>query len=125
MPVSKPLALIYYSNLLPGSQLSNRMQDMGYRVQALSSLAMLPVDCEREKPLVVVAELVPAAEACAAIAKLKANAATQHIPVLAFSPVHDAATQSAAISAGVNLLAGNAAIAEQLPTLLDQVLQIE
>jgi hypothetical protein len=39
--------------------------------------------------------------------------------------VHDAATQSAAINAGVNLLAGNAAIAEQLPTLLDQVLQIE
>jgi PleD family two-component response regulator len=123
--VSKPLALVYYSNLLPGSQLSNRMQDLGYRVQSLDSLALLPETCEREKPLVVIAELVPAAEACAAVSKLRGNAATHHVPVLAFSPVHDPATQSAAIAAGVTLLAGNAAIAEQLPTLLDQVLQIE
>jgi PleD family two-component response regulator len=123
--MSKPLALVYYSNLLPGSQLSNRLQDLGYRVQSLDTVALLPPACEREKPLVVIAELLPAAEACAAIAQLKNNPATRHVPVLAFSPVHDAATQALAIEAGVALLAGNAAIAEQLPQLLDQVLQLE
>ena len=123
--MSKPLALVYYSNLLPGSQLPNRLQDLGYRVQTLDGLALLPAACERDKPLVVVAELVPTPDACAAIAQLKNNLATAHIPVLAFSPVHDAATQRMAVDAGVTLLAGNAAIAEQLPQLLDQVLQIE
>jgi hypothetical protein len=29
MPMSKPLALVYYSNLLPGSQLTGRLQDLG------------------------------------------------------------------------------------------------
>jgi response regulator RpfG family c-di-GMP phosphodiesterase len=123
--MSKPLALVYYSNLLPGSQLANRLQDLGYRVQSLDTVALLPPACEREKPLVVIAELLPATDACAAIAQLKNNPATQHIPVLAFSPVHDAATQALAIEAGVALLAGNAAISEQLPQLLDQILQIE
>jgi PleD family two-component response regulator len=123
--VSKPLALIYYSNLLPGSQLSNRMQDIGYRVQSVDVLVMLPETCEREKPMVVLAELFPAADVCAAVARIKENPATEHIPVLAFSPTHDPATQALAIKAGVTLLAGDAAIAEQLPQLLDQVLQIE
>jgi PleD family two-component response regulator len=123
--MSKPLALLYYSNLLPGSQLTNRLQDLGYRVQTVENVAFLPPDCEREKPLVVIAELLPAGDACAAIAKVKKSPATQHIPVLAFSEVHDAAIQASAIEAGVTLLAGNAAIAEQLPRLLDQVLQIE
>jgi response regulator RpfG family c-di-GMP phosphodiesterase len=123
--MSKPLALVYYSNLLPGSQLANRLQDIGYRVQTLESVAFLPADCEREKPLVVIAELHPVNDACAAIAQLKKNPATGHIPVLTFSPTNDAATQRLAIESGVTLLAGNAAISEQLPRLLDQVLQIE
>jgi PleD family two-component response regulator len=123
--MSKPLALVYYSNLLPGSQLCNRLQDLGYRVQSLEAVAMLPPACESEKPLVVIAELVPATDACAAITQLKHNPATQHVPVLAFSPVNDATTQAMAVQAGVALLAGNAAISEQLPQLLDQILQIE
>ena len=123
--MSKPLALVYYSNLLPGSQLSNRLQDLGYRVHPLETVALLASACEREKPLVVIAELVPAAEVCAAVAELKNKPATGHIPVLAFSRVSDAATQTAAKNAGVTLLAGNAAITEHLPQLLDQVLQIE
>jgi PleD family two-component response regulator len=123
--MSKPLALVYYSNLLPGSQLPNRMQDLGYRVESLETVALLAAACEREKPLVVIAELVPATDACAAIAQLKKNPATQHVPVLAFSPANDAATQASAKEAGVALLTGNAAIAEHLPQLLDQILQIE
>jgi CheY-like chemotaxis protein len=123
--MSKPLALVYYLNLLPGSQLANRLEDLGYRVQTLDSVALLPPACEREKPLVVIAELVPAPDACAAVAKVKKNPATQHVPVLAFTSANDAATQNSAMEAGVALLAGNAAIAEQLPQLLDQVLQLE
>jgi CheY-like chemotaxis protein len=123
--MSKPLALVYYSNLLLGSQLANRLQDLGYRVQSLNSAALLAPACEREKPLVAVAELSPPLEACSAVAQLRANPATRHIPVLAFSPAPDAPLQAQARQAGVTLLAASAAVSEQLPQLLDQILQIE
>ena len=123
--MSKPLALVYYSNLLPGSQLAGRLLDLGYRVQSLSSAVLLPETCEAEMPLVLIAEIAPAADVCAAIVCLKANPATQHIPVLGFSRTHSPAEQSQARQAGVTLLAADAGIAEQLPQLLDQILQIE
>jgi len=123
--MSKPLALVYYSNLLPGSQLPGRLLDLGYRVQSASSPALLAAACESEMPLVVIAELAPAAEVCAGIAQLKANPATQHIPVLGFSRSRSAAAQKQARAAGVNLLAADAGIAEQLPQLLEQILQVE
>ena len=123
--MSKPLALVYYSNLMPGSQLPGRLQDLGYRVQAISDADLLPAACEREMPLVVIAELAPAAEACGAIARLKANPATQHIPVLGFARARDASAQSQARQAGVSLLAAEAGMAEQLPQLLEQILQVE
>jgi len=123
--MSKPLALVYYSNLLPGSQLPGRLQDMGYRVQSVSSAELLATACDSEMPLVVIAELAPTAAACAAISELRANPATQHIPVLGFSRTHNAAMQSQAREAGVTLLAADAGIAEQLPQLLDRILQVE
>jgi len=123
--MSKPLALLYYLNMLPGSQLANRLEDLGYRVQTLGAVALLPLACEEDKPLVVVAELAPASDACAAVAQIRGNPATRHVPVLAYSAVLDADTQSAALKAGVALLAGNAAIGEQMAQLLDQVLQLE
>jgi CheY-like chemotaxis protein len=123
--MSKPLALVYYSNLMPGSQLPGRLQDLGYRVQSVSGAALLPSACESEMPLVLIAELAPAADACAAIARIKANPSTQHIPVLGFGRTHDVAAQTQAREAGVNLLAADAGIAEQLPQLLEQILQVE
>jgi CheY-like chemotaxis protein len=120
-----PLAIVYYSNLRPGSQLTGRLQDLGYRVQSLSDAALLPGACESEMPLVVIAELAPVVEACAAIARLRANPATQHIPVLGFARMPHAVAQAQAREAGVSLLAADAGIAEQLPQLLEQILQVE
>lgn len=123
--MSKPLALLYYSNLLPGSQLGARLQDLGYRVQSISAPSQLPGACNTGMPLVVIAELEPLAEASAAIAELRGDPATQHIPVLGFARVHDAALQAQARTAGVTLLAADAGIAEQLPQLLERILQVE
>jgi PleD family two-component response regulator len=123
--MSEPVALLYYSNLLPGSQLSSRLQDLGYRVLSVDHAAHLPQVCEREMPLVIIAELAPPLEAHDAISKVKRNPATQHIPVLGYSAAHDAHAQTRALEAGVNLLAGNEAVAGQLPQLLDQILQVE
>jgi len=123
--MSKPLALLYYSNLMPGSQLSNRLLDLGYRVHILGDITHLVESCQKEKPLLVVAELLPDSPACASIAKMKKDPETQHIPVLGYSATQDPALQQQATDAGVSLFAGNAAMAEHLPRLLDQVLQIE
>jgi CheY-like chemotaxis protein len=123
--MSKPLALVYYSNLLPGSQLVVRLQDLGYHVQSVSSAAHLPPAGEKDRPLVVIAEVFPPADARAAIARLRGNPATQHIPVLGFCREHDADAQTQAREAGVTLLAANDAIVEQLPQLLDRILQVE
>jgi PleD family two-component response regulator len=125
LSMSNPLALLYYSNLMPGSQLSGRLQDLGYRVQTVSTASQLATACDTEMPLVVIAELAPITAACAAISQLRTNAATQHIPVLGFARAHDASVQSQAREAGVTLLAADAGIAEQLPRLLDQILQVE
>jgi len=123
--MSKPTALLYYSNLMPGSQLSNRLLDLGYRVHILTDMALLVETCQLEKPLLVVAEILAGTPACTSIAQLKKDPATQHIPVLGYSAAHDPALQQQATEAGVSLLAGTAAISEHLPRLLDQVLQIE
>jgi DNA-binding response OmpR family regulator len=123
--MSKPLALLYYSNLMPGGQLANRLQDLGYRVQMLADMAALAETCQKEKPLVVVAELLPDGPAFDSIAQLRMDPATRHIPVLGWSAAQDVAQQLQASEAGVSLLAGTAAIAEHLPRLLDQVLQVE
>ena len=48
--MSKPLALLYYTNLLPGSQLAGKLQDLGYRVQTVSSPTLLPTACNDEMP---------------------------------------------------------------------------
>jgi hypothetical protein len=118
------VALVHYSNLLPGTQLANRLLDLGYRVETLHDLAKLRETCDREKPMVVVAEVSPDPKACAGIADLRNNLSTGHIPVLAYSATHDAALQTTAQQAGVTLLASSVAVLDQLPQLLDQVLEV-
>ena len=53
----QPLALFLYEKLLPSGQLVNRFQDKGYRVQSIGDPTTLVEHAEREKPLVVVADL--------------------------------------------------------------------
>jgi hypothetical protein len=122
--MSKPVALVHYSNLLLGSQLANRLIDLGYRVETLHDLTKLRETSDREKPMVVVAEISHDPNASAGIAELRQNASTGHIPVLAYSSTHDAGLQAAAQQSGVTLLASSAAILEQLPQLLDRALEV-
>ena len=123
--MSNPLALLYYANLLPGSQLAGRLQDLGYRVHTVGSVAALASACEGEMPMVVIAELAPTPEVCAEVSKLKGNPATQHIPVLGYARLPAPAAQTQARESGVTLVAADSGIAEQLPQLLEQVLQVE
>ena len=124
--MTQPLALVLYEKLLPGSQLVNRLQDLNYRVQAIADAERLVECAEQAKPMLVLADLESTRNnVCAALARLKQNAATKHLPVIGFSGENAAELQAAAKAAGVTLIVSEAAILSHLPQCLDQALQVE
>lgn len=123
--MTKPLALVFYERLLPGTQLVNRLQDLGYRVQAVNPAGNLATAAVAAKPLVVFADLQTARDNVSeAIAALKKNPTTQHLPVIAFAPEAAAELAEAAIAAGA-VAVGEAALLGQLPQLLDRALALD
>jgi CheY-like chemotaxis protein len=123
--MTRPLALVFYEKLLPGSQLVNRLQDLNYRVQAINDLAALLQSAQTEGPMLVVMDLESKrGDVCNVIAALKADAATQHVPVIAFAGEQATELQAAAQKAGATLVVGEATIANYLPQLLNQALQV-
>jgi CheY-like chemotaxis protein len=125
--MNQPLALVLYEKLLPGSQLVNRLQDLNYRVQTVSDTSLLMECCEQTKPMLVLADLRTAnQDVCGAIAKLKHNPATQHLPVIAFGDEEEGSElQKSALAAGVTLIVSESALLNHLPQCLDQALRIE
>jgi CheY-like chemotaxis protein len=124
--MTQPLALVFYEKLLPGSQVVNRLQDLNYRVQAIADPGKLVECAEQAKPMLVLADLDSTQNSiCAALARLKQNPATKHLPIIAFSREDAAELQAAAKAAGATLLVSEAAILNHLPQLLDQALQVE
>jgi CheY-like chemotaxis protein len=123
--VIQPLALVFYEKLMPGSQLVNKLQDLNYRVQTVSDPALLQPGALRESPLLVLVDLAGGDKIVTAIAGLKADAATSHIPVIAFAAEGATQAMAAARKAGAKFVVSENAIANHLPELLEQALQIE
>ena len=124
--MTEPLALVLYENLLPGSQLVNRLQDMKYRVQTVPDAGKLVESAEQTKPIVVLADLESTRQdVCAAIARLRQNPATRHLPVIAFGGESTPGLHAAAQAAGATLLVSQSAILTHLPQFLEQALRVE
>jgi PleD family two-component response regulator len=122
----KPLALVFYEKLLPGSQVVNRLQDMGYRVQTVADPAGLAKSAEESKPIVVLADLnCTRKDLCGGLGQLRRNPATKHLPVIGFGADDKPDVQSAALAAGVTLVVSEAAILHHLAQCLDRALQVE
>ena len=84
--MTQPLALLHYKKLLPGSQLMHRLEDLGYRVQTVSELASLLDEADSLKPLFMILDMEPKTpEVCDAIAGLRRQPGTAHIPVIAIT----------------------------------------
>lgn len=76
--------------------------------------------------MLVIVELTPTrTDVCAAIRELRKNPETRHVPIIAYGDPADADSTAAATSAGATLVAGQSAILEHLPHLLEQALQVE
>jgi len=122
----EPLALVLYEKLLPGSQLVNRLQDLNYRVQAISDAAMLMECAEQARPMLVFADLESTRNnVCSAIARLRQNPATKHLPVIAFGSENAPEVQKAAQAAGVTLIVSEQALLYHLSECLQQALQVD
>jgi DNA-binding response OmpR family regulator len=121
------LAIVFYERLLPGTQVVNRLTDLGYRVSTAHVASEIPQLVENQKPMVVVADLVlRAGDFITVITELKRSAATNHVPVLGFcDPKKHRKLADAAVAAGANMVAAEKGILDQLPRLLDHVLAVE
>jgi PleD family two-component response regulator len=124
--MTQPLALIFYEQLLPGSQLIHRMQDLGYRVLTVLDVEQFAAVVAREKPMVVVVDLrVRKGNILEEVKAVKANGETSHIPILGMAGDPDPKLLAAAQAAGVALVAHVSSIGGQLPQLLEHVLRVE
>lgn len=122
--MTKPLALVLYERLMPGSQLVNRLQDLGYRTETLNDAKSLVQMAEKVKPMLVMADLEPAsANVSAALSRLKENPSTAHLPIIAFCADNTADVTN--IAKAATLVVTDTAIANHLSQFLQQALQID
>lgn len=122
--MTKPLALVLYERLMPGSQLVNRLQDLGYRTETVNDPKSLVEQAEKIMPMLVVADLEPAsANISDALSRLKGNSATSHLPIIAFCADNSVDLPNTATAA--TLVVTDSAIVTHLPLFLDRALQVD
>jgi len=122
--MTTPLALVFYEALMPGSQLVNRLQDLGYNVVVHTEASTLVEQAKECKPFLLVMDLASQNDLNAVLRHLRQTPETAHVPVLAFTKDGQEARRLAAHEAGATLVAGDAAMLAHLPQLLEQVLEV-
>ncbi len=124
--MSSPLVMLFYEKLMPGSQMVNRLQDLGYRVASVTQIDKLIHEVRQQHPMALVADLYSKQGAVASsIQSLKEDLETQHIPILAFAAVDQEELHEKARVAGAKLIAGEEAVLDQLPHLMEHLLEID
>lgn len=119
----QPLALLLYEKLLPGTQLVNRLQDLGWRIVTVNDEALLARTAEEHKPMIVVADLVSARKNVASgISELRRNPLTAHIPIVAFTAESDQKVFDGALAAGATVVVSDTAILQHLNQVIEQAL---
>jgi len=123
--MTEPLAIVCYQALMPGTQLVNRLQDLGYRVLSHGNTDTLAAQAKDSKPLLIIVDLAGSGDIAAALTQLKQAPETQHIPVLAFAAETLVERRAAAHAAGATLVASDTAVGAHLPQLLEQLWELE
>lgn len=124
--MTKPLALVFYERLLPGSQLVNRLHDLDYRVETVMDAALLPKIAFEKRPIVMVLDLVSKGVSISElIHEMKVNPATTHIPIIGFADKNQKKLHDQAVKNGADLVAYDDALLPQLAQLLEHALHLE
>ncbi len=99
--MTKPLAIIHYERLMPGSQLTHRLTDLGYRVQTVPEAPDLLETARRDKPMIIIVDLaVKKANMCEVIQGLRSETETEHVPIIGFAPAKDQKLHAEAMRCG-------------------------
>lgn len=121
----KPLALVFYERLLPGSQLGNRLNDLGYRVQVLEEPSLILETARQQKPIILLIDLgTRKGSICSIIQEVRADGETSHLPIIGFASQQNQKIQDDAVKAGATLVAIDDALLPQLPHLLEHALEV-
>jgi two-component system cell cycle response regulator DivK len=121
----EPLAVLVCDNLLLLSRIANALQQIKYRVRTLRDPAALLAVARDEQPLFVILDLtLKSGDPCAAVAQLKADDSLKHLPVLAFADHTNKPLLDRARAAGADAVTSNAAVAQHLPQLIEQLLAV-
>lgn len=124
--MTKPLALLAYERMIPGSQLLVKFSDLGYRTEHLSDLGKMIRLAEETSPLVIVIDLEwRTRDPFLSINSLSLNQQTAHVPIIAFADMDSEERLEKALNMGASLVTGTDAVLQQLPQLLEQALQID
>lgn len=111
---------------MPGSQLVNRLQDLQYRVHAVTDPGELVAAAGSAGPMVILADLASTrADICALIRQLRNNPGTAHLPVIAFADDAETDLQTAGRAAGATLVVADSAILTHLEQFIERALQVE
>ena len=111
---------------MPGGQMVNRLQDLGYRVASVTQCDRLIDEVRKQHPMALVADLDSKnGDIPLVIQTLKEDLETQHIPILAFASVDNEELHEKARLAGAKLIAGQAAVLDQLPHLMEHLLEVD
>jgi CheY-like chemotaxis protein len=106
-------------DLMFGTQIEGVLERLGYEAELVGDADALARRAREAAPALVLVDLAArGVDVPAAIRALKADAATQGIPVVAFGPHLDAAAQEAARAAGADAVVANSKLAFDLPGLV-------
>jgi CheY-like chemotaxis protein len=124
--VNLPLALLFYEDLMPGTQLVNRLQDLKYRVQVVATAEELLATAASAGPMLILCDLASQRMAVSEVIKqLRATPATAHLPIIAFADEAEGPLSAAGKAAGATLVVTDAAIIAHLNLLVERALQVE
>lgn len=124
--MTKPLAIVFYERLLPGSRVVNRLADLGWRVVEAKRPDDIVGLVQAEHPLLVITELeLKSGDLCPIITELSQSPETGHVPIIGYGDPKNQKLVDAALAAGARLVVAEAGVCEQLPQLLEQALTVE
>ena len=117
--MAAPLVLALVPDLMFASRIDGTLRQLGYRVTVVKDAAALHKAARGEGSALVLVDLAArGVDVAAAIAALKADAATRALPVVAFGPHLDEPAREAAAAAGADAVVANSKLALDLPRLV-------
>jgi CheY-like chemotaxis protein len=122
----KPLAFVCCENMVLGTQLVDRLQQLGYRVEVLADPGQLSSQTRAAKPFVIVSDLVYRGMDLVPVFKsLRHGKETEHIPIIGMTTSPNQQLHADAVAAGASVVAMESGILAQLPQLLEMALAVD